>query len=168
MKSLTPAGPPYISDCAFQILPQHRHPPTLPCVPVTPKHFLRVLEGSDPRGGHCHIPCPTRDRPPPSNPTGPRRTPTRSAGPLSFYSNLLLHLLLTYSFLTRHPRTPLRTPPASGHPPHSAPSFRLSFRLTYLIRVYPLASASLYRTPTPVLTHRTPTGPPIRTRSFSI
>ena len=106
-------------------------------------------------------PCPTPA-------TGLRRTTTRSAGPFSFYSHLLLHLLLTYSFLTRHPRTPLRTPPASGHPPHSAPSFRLSFRLTYLIRVYPLASASLYRTLTPVLTHRTPTGPPIRTRSLSI
>ena len=49
-----------------------------------------------------------------------------------------------------------------------APSSCLSFCLTYLIRVYLLVSASLYRTPTPVLTHWTPTGPPIRTRSFSI
>ena len=96
---------------------------------------------------------------------GPRLDPLDF---LDFSSNFLLHLHSTYSFLIRHPRTPLRTPLASGHPLHSAPSSRLSFCLTYLIRVYPFASASLYRTLTPVLTHRTPTGPPIRTRSLSI
>ena len=77
-------------------------------------------------------------------------------------------LTLTYSLLTRHPRTPLQTPLASGHWLHSAPSSRLPFHLTYLICVYPLASVSLYQTPTPVLTHRTLTGPPIWTCSLSI
>ena len=77
-------------------------------------------------------------------------------------------LTLTYSFPLHHPRTPLQTPLASRHPLHSAPSFRLPFCLTYLFLVYLLVSVSLYQTLTPVLTHRTPTGPPIWTRSLSI
>ena len=103
-------------------------------------------------GNHCHIPC---SLPSPTPATGPCRTQTGSTRPLNFYSNLLPHLPATYSFLPRHPQTPLRTLPASGHLLYSAPSSCLSFRLTYLIHVYQLASVSLYQTPTPVLTHRT-------------
>ena len=94
-------------------------------------------------------------------PTGPTRLP-------GLLFECSTPLTLTYSFPARHPRNPLQTLPVPGHPLHSTPSFCLSFRLTYLICVYPLVSASLYRTSTPVLTHRTPTGPPIRTRSLSI
>ena len=110
MKSLTPAGPPYISDCAFQILPQHRHPPMLPCAPVTPKHFLRVLEGSDPKGGHCHIPCPTRDRLPPPDPAGPRPGPPDPSPSIRTFCSTYF-LLTHFLHVILGPHSGLRLPP---------------------------------------------------------
>ena len=56
---------------------------------------------------------------------------------LNFYLNILLHLLVTYSFLLCHPRTPLQTLPVSGHLLHPAPLrsiilFTLLLYLPYL------------------------------------
>ena len=107
------------------------------------------------------------------------QTLTRPARLLDFHLNLLLHLSVTYSFPFTLSSDPLQTLPVSRHllhlspdicstPLHSAPSFHLPCCLTYLIRVYPLVSVSLYQTLTPVFTHWTPTGPPIQTQSFSI
>ena len=143
MKSLTPAGPPYISDCAFQILPQHRHPPMLPCAPVTPKHFLRVLEGSDPKGGHCHIPCPTRDRLSPPDPTGPRPGPPDPSPSIRTFCSTYF-LLTHFLHVILGPHSGLRLPPDTRPTPlhHSVyPSTLLT--LFAFTRLHPLLCTGL-------------------------
>ena len=143
LKSLSPARPPYISDCAFQILPQHRHPPMLPCAPVTPKHFLRVLEGSDPKGGHCHIPCPTRDRLPPPDPAGPRPGPPDPSPSIRTFCSTYF-LLTHFLHVILGPHSGLRLPPDTRPTPlhHSVyPSALLT--LFVFTRLHPLPCTGL-------------------------